>query len=45
VNRGRGFVDIGADGRDKCAMANARRTLKSKKASLRGTFGFVAASD
>jgi len=45
VNRGEGFVDIGTNGLDNRDMADARRTLKSKKSSVRGIFGFSAASD
>ena len=36
VNPGGGFVDTGAATRDNPPMADARRTLKSKKSSHRG---------
>ena len=42
VNRYGRFVDFAVRDRDNCRMANARRTLKSKKPSKSGNTGFSA---
>jgi hypothetical protein len=39
----RGFVDFCPRATDNRHMANARRTLKSKKSSVSGIIGFSAA--
>jgi hypothetical protein len=44
VNPGGGFVDSGVRGLDNRIMADARRTLKSKKSSHRG-IGLSAAPE